>query len=191
MKKKGWKMSKLLPKNWRYQKSKRDSNSMSFLTSTGDVLRGSVQAKAMIEAMGGSSSRESRNFEIFKNIRMGEQRSTAYNWNGNDPTLPKGWKSRVAEGFSTKIFFISPENEQFFNRASILRQISGSGTYDAEDLTLVRKSLELDGWEYHPALPNDWRWVLVILTKILLITFSLAGSNRKASLRRQVARSTW
>ena len=168
MKKKGWKMSKLLPKNWRYQKSKRDSNSMSFLTSTGDVLRGSVQAKAMIEAMGGSNSRESRNFEIFKNIRMGEQRSTAYTWNGNDPTLPKGWKSRVAEGSSTKIFFISPENEQFVNRASILRQISGSGTYDAEDLTLVRKSLELDGWEYHPALPNDWRWVFVILTNIFL-----------------------
>ena len=60
------------------------------------------------------------------------------------------------------------ENEQFVKRASILRQISGSGTYDAEDLTLVRKSLELDGWEYHPALPNDWRWGFVILTKIFL-----------------------
>ena len=154
MKKTGWKMSKLLPKNWRYQKTK--SNSMSFLTPYGDVLRGSVQAKALIQAKDGSETRESRNFEIFLNIRMGEQRSTAYSWNENDPTLPKGWKSRMTKGNSSKIFFISPENEQFVNRASILKRISG-GKYETADLAIVRKSLELDGWEDHPALPEDWR----------------------------------
>ena len=155
MKKSGWKMSKLLPKNWRYQKTK--SNSISFLTPHGDVLRGSVQAKALIQAKDGLETRESRNFEIFLNIRMGEQRSTAYTWNGNDPTLPTGWKSRVTKGNSSKIFFISPENEQFVNRASILRRISEGGKYEAGDLEIVRKSLELDGWEDHPALPENWR----------------------------------
>lgn len=155
MKKSGWKMSKLLPKNWRYQKTK--NNSISFLTPHGDVLRGSVQAKALIQAKDGSETRESRNFEIFLNIRMGEQRSTAYTWNGNDPTLPTGWKSRVTKGNSSKIFFISPENEQFVNRASILRRISEGGKYEAGDLAIVRKSLELDGWEDHPALPENWR----------------------------------
>ena len=157
MKKYGWRMSKLLPKNWRYQKTK--SKSMSFLTQHGDVLRGSVQAKTVIQAKAGPGTRENRNFEIFLNIRMGEQRSTAYSWNENDPTLPKGWKSRVTKGNSSKIFFISPENEQFVNRASILRQISEAGKYEEEDLALVRKSLELDGWEEHPALPEDWRLV--------------------------------
>ena len=87
---------------------------------------------------------------------MGEQRSTAYTWTENDPTLPKGWKSRVTKGNSSKTFFISPENEQFVNRASILKRIN-EGKYEAADLSIVRTSLELDGWEDHPALPEDWR----------------------------------
>jgi len=150
MKEDGWKTSKFLPRNWMYKTD-------NFLTCNGKVVRGFTEAKTVLAAIYGSDQKYINNFELFKNLRSGEKRNENYNWNEDDSTIPGGWKSRVVGGGS-RVFFLSPDNQQFGNRLTIVKHMEETGNYSSEEKDKVRMSLELEGWLEDPALPNGWRY---------------------------------
>ena len=128
-----------------------------FLTCNGQFVRGFLEAKIALTAIYGSDQKYINNFDLFKNLRSGEKRNENYQWNEDDPSIPAGWKSRVVEG-STKVFFLSPDNQHFGNRLAMLKHMENSGNYSSEEKDSVRKSLELEGWLEDPALPDGWKY---------------------------------
>ena len=83
-----------------------------------------------------------------------QTRLEKYNWTIEDKTLPQGWKSRKA---GSKILFLSPENQQFFNRADILRHIHRNG-YSQAMINNFRLGLIKERWLENSCLPETWRY---------------------------------
>ena len=80
-------------------------------------------------------------------------RTSSYEWT-EDPSLPKGWKSRLYEA---KKFYLAPTGEQFPVRRLALKFMV-ENYYPVEDLEKTRISLGEEGWKESPLLPEGWRF---------------------------------
>ena len=80
-------------------------------------------------------------------------RTNSFEWT-EDPSLPKGWRSRMSEA---KKFYLAPTNEQFPVRRLVLRFMVEQG-YSEADLEVTRRSLVEEGWTESDLLPAGWRF---------------------------------
>ena len=81
-------------------------------------------------------------------------RLESYVWNNKDQALPDGWRRMQ---FGTKLLFLSPENQQFLSRPSVLQYMHKCGYLGAK-IVKMRSSLTADGWLVSQNLPNDWMY---------------------------------
>ena len=80
----------------------------------------------------------------------------------DDPTIPKDWKSAVKEKFipagrtiNIKVYW-APDGKFCLNRREALYYILNVLGGSKEDVELMKKSLEMEGWEKIRYLPKDW-----------------------------------
>ena len=110
----GWKTDSLLPKGWIFkQDMKKCPNrdnviKLTFLTSSGDYLRGFLDAIKFLEASSSSSDIENMN-KFIRNMRLERGRTIETDHN-TALVLPDNWRSRSC---GDRTFVISPEGEQF------------------------------------------------------------------------------
>ena len=104
-----WEISQHLPQGWKMQKL--DETDLIFMSKSGTIFDSFDSAMEEVETSGNYSEEDINNFR-----KVGEewkeshtQNSVKYDWNENDATIAKGWKSRVVEGKLRRNFFLSPD----------------------------------------------------------------------------------
>ena len=141
----------MLPEGWRVKGFGTRTNNKYFLSFEATYFRSSKQAQAYI-----SSYMSEADLARFVRYAKGESKVrtiTSSEWE-DDPTLPKGWKTRDSDA---KKFFLAPTNEQFPVRRLVLKFMVEKG-YPKHQVELTRKSLAEDGWRESPLLPDGWRF---------------------------------
>ena len=127
----GWRTDPLLPKGWIFkQEIKKYPNrdnaiKLTFLTSSGDYLRGFLDAIKFLEASSSSSDIENMN-KFIRNLRFERGRTMETDHN-TALVLPDNWRSRSC---GDRTFVISPEGEQFGSSRLALMEMVKRGLSD-------------------------------------------------------------
>merc|ERR1719334_1899105 len=98
----GWIRSDYLPVNWRCKLIGEKKTTYNFLTAEGDMVKGSEAARNLVFRSDKFSQEEREGLRIFIDIQSVMIRSKSYDWNENDESIPRGWKSRMG---GSKQFF--------------------------------------------------------------------------------------
>ena len=107
----GWKESELLPEDWLYKKPHgnilKSHPSGKVLSKSGVLFDSLFTSKAYMQQQTDFNESDVKKIEqIIKENK--------------DNTLPEGWKSRKTD---LKVIFLSPENQQYLNRADVLKDM--------------------------------------------------------------------
>merc|ERR550519_742400 len=137
-----------VPEGWKIRHcTRKDGRNISYFLSPGgesfvtrlQCLQDLIKIEAMVSELGKKSSKE------------------RYDWNENDDTVPKGWKTRVYEGKRTVKFFLAPDGTQFpCRRAGLQHMISQK--YHQVEIEVMRVMLKFEGWEETELLPSGWKF---------------------------------
>jgi len=154
----GWFGDELLPKGWMYKVQTNGSRwSINFLSKDGLELNDG-QGRVM-EFLGGTpeySDDDLQRMEMFFEIQNNKQRKLKYEWLEDEEVIPYGWKFRVCEGKKSKMFFLSPDGQEFNSRHSALKHMIDY-SYQDEEIEEMRNSLRAEGWIVNACLPSGWR----------------------------------
>jgi len=79
-------------------------------------------------------------------------------WKEDDPTVPKGWKSRHVDGKDVTMLQ-SPEGVVYWSRRAALKELlKGDIEAHSEEIEFIKNSLIYDGWNVYEALPKGWMY---------------------------------
>ena len=147
----GWQEHPLLPEGWRVRAGEKKVNSKQFLSYEVTLFKSYRKAKEYICSF--MSEEDLARFAAYAEGESKVNRTSSYEWT-EDPSLPKGWKSRLSEA---KKFYLAPTGEQFPVRRLALKFMV-ENYYPVEDLEKTRISLGEEGWKESPLLPEGWRF---------------------------------
>jgi len=145
-----WKENSMLPRNWRYKRDK--TGDINYVTSEGDVLSSDISVRKLMEASDDFTADDKEGFRMFTEVECVRRRSSNYEWNTGDSTVPAGWKSRSS---NDRKYFLSPDGQQYPCRRAALQQMLKS-EYEKEEIEEMRSMLQYEGWEKSEHLPLGW-----------------------------------
>ena len=150
----GWDTHPMLPEKWKFRKyGNANKNTIQFMNSEFQHFK---SITAAIEDITKSFDEETAHrVTMFLDIQSTERRMESYDWK-EDPSLPAGWKLRVAEGKKGKLFFLSADGKMFPSRSIGLQHMIKE-KYPTEEIEVMKtKLLKHDGWEINENLPKGW-----------------------------------
>jgi len=152
----------VLPAKWlmkkieSYQKDGQYQIDIRYLSPEGVLFKSTKAALAHMKKNGNYTKDDTEKIEAMVSEQSKESRYSRYDWNENDDTVPKGWKTRVFEGKKTKKFFLAPDGTQFAcRRVGLQHMISKNNEED--EIEEMRDMLKHEGWEETDMLPHGWR----------------------------------
>jgi len=80
----------------------------------------------------------------------------------NDKTVPPGWRIKYFTGVKAnkqtreRCYILSPSGVRFQSRARAI-QYMVDNSYSSEHVIYMINQLQLEGWRFHPKLPENWR----------------------------------
>ena len=158
LRKDGWEDDRLLPKGWKYRIYRITGRDVYFLDEKGQRYHGFKAVKHYFESNPEVfSKKDISNFEIFCEVESVRRKTTNYQWNKEDETIPEGWMSRVVPGAKSTMLFLSPDGIQFNTRRVAFQHLVKNGQ-DEEEIGKMRNCLQHEGWEFNADLPNLWMY---------------------------------
>ena len=151
----GWRVSEHLPTNWLFRQTRsKKSGTNLFLSSEGTLFRSFLAVIKFMEGSVDYSQEDSAKINNLLSEASKDFRKTAFVKADSDQNLPEGWKSRTC---GTKLFFISPEGEQFgTKRLAYCNIVQRQNNYTEKDIAVMRSSMIDDGWGTSEHLPSNW-----------------------------------
>ena len=141
----------MLPEGWRFRGNEKKPNSKHFLSYEVTMFKSYRKAQEYISSF--MSEMDLERFAAYADGESKVNRNSSYEW-VDDPSLPKGWRSRFSE---SKKFYLAPTSEQFPVRRLVLKFMVEKN-YPEEDLEKTRSSLGEEGWRGSTLLPEGWRF---------------------------------
>ena len=146
-----WFDHRLLPAGWKVRAQEDKANSKDFLSKEVTVFKSYRKALEYISTYMGEG--ELVNFQLYSAEESKVSRTTNYQWE-HHPSLPHGWKMRTSDA---KKFYLAPTNEQFPVKRLALKFMVERGDPE-EEVEVMRRGLEDEGWRADPLLPQGWRF---------------------------------
>eukprot|EP00092_Neocalanus_flemingeri_P037514 GFUD01040848.1.p1 GENE.GFUD01040848.1~~GFUD01040848.1.p1 ORF type:complete len:1678 (+),score=428.68 GFUD01040848.1:552-5036(+) len=193
----GWMQSKYLPTDWLFKEKKEGNMHIDVLSSEGKRFISYKQAVVFMSSSEKYTEKDIDTFYLFpdgknRNIRMTESRALggnefARNANNdyveNDPTVPKGWKSKFWTGSETKKCLLSPEGQVFNSRLGAFRYLIKYGTSDQVE-EMRNLLITCDGWQSYDLLPAGWLYKKKEYNNLYLTELGEKLSGNNLALKR-------
>ena len=150
-----WEISDVLPRDWRFKRVPRSEHRshVQLMSDRGDTFKSLREAYKYAE--NSDADETLTKLKSFIEKYSLEKRLELYDWR-SDGTVPDGWKMRVSDGKTGKLFFLSPDGKMFASRTLGLLHMIKENFSCVELDQMKQKIVEHENWQFNGKLPHGW-----------------------------------